>query len=170
MCGDQLVCVGLSSGALLVFRAILEKSEEEETGNWNISLAETITEHQCAISDIHGTAELTASCDELGTVVLWAGQTGMSIYSLITDYICLWHNVKILLRKVIKYLLKITFFVDHSIRLFNRAGLYSYVDENLLSLFILILLTYSVYSSKPLHWVLGSSEQTGLSGRKPGQS
>ncbi|XP_022660746.1 WD repeat-containing protein 54-like isoform X2 [Varroa jacobsoni] len=78
VCGDQLVCVGLSSGALLVFRAILEKSEEEETGNWNISLAETITEHQCAISDIHGTAELTASCDELGTVVLWAGQTALS--------------------------------------------------------------------------------------------
>lgn len=42
----------------------------------SVNLVETIIEHQSAISDIHGTADVTASCDELGTVALWAGKTG----------------------------------------------------------------------------------------------
>ena len=70
LCGDSLICVGLSNGALLVFSV---QVGEEET---SVSLVETIIEHQSAISDIHGTAEVTASCDELGTVALWAGKTG----------------------------------------------------------------------------------------------
>ncbi|XP_005088939.1 WD repeat-containing protein 54 [Aplysia californica] len=61
--GDNLICVGTESGAILVF--------EIPPKGTNVTLFDTVKGHKSPITDLAAEGEFMVSADDLGTIMVW---------------------------------------------------------------------------------------------------